>query len=79
MFAVVRHPDIEAVGVVPRSAFELNRAKGFYRVSEWRETPSDFHLPDYANGVDLDAEPEPEPDPEPEVAEKPAESKKESD
>lgn len=55
MFAVVRHPDIETVGIVPQAAFEMHQAKGFYRVSEWRESPSDFYLPDYADGVDLDA------------------------
>jgi len=62
MFAVVRHPDIETVGIVPQAAFEMHQAKGFYRVSEWRDSPSDFYLPDYADGVDLDA-PEPEPAP----------------
>ena len=62
MFAVVRHPDIETLGIVPDGAYEWQRARGFYRVSEWRESPSDFHLPDYADGVDLDDEPEqPEP------------------
>jgi len=61
MFAVVRHPDIETVGIVPQAAFEMHQAKGFYRVSEWRESPADFYLPDYADGVDLDAPVEEEP------------------
>ena len=76
---MVRHPDIETVGVCPQASFEAHRARGFYRVSEWRENPADFHLPDYAEGVDLDAEEpkkprrkkaddeQPEPDNEPET------------
>lgn len=62
-FAVTRHPDIEAAGVVPAGAYELKRHQGWYRVSDWRAEPSDFHLPDFADGVDLDAPPEPAPEP----------------
>jgi len=60
-FAVVRHPDIATVGVIPYAALEAHRANGWFRVSEWRPEPADLHLPDYAEAFeDLDAEPEPE-------------------
>lgn len=60
MFAVVRHPDIAELGVIPAAALETHRTRGWYRVSEWREQPADLHLPDYAEAVeDLDAEPAP--------------------
>ena len=62
MFAVVRHPDIEALGIVPDGALKSPQAKGFYRVSDWRAAPADFHLPEFADSFDdLDAPPaEPE-------------------
>ena len=57
MFAVVRHPDVDAPGVIPRGALEMHRAQGWYRVSEWRAEPAAFHLPDFAEATeDLDAE-----------------------
>ena len=59
MFAVVRHPDIAGLGICPEGALELQRTRGWYRVSEWRAEPAQFHLPDFADAdVDLDAEPE---------------------
>ena len=64
MFAVVRHPDIDSPGICPQGAFELQQALGWYRVSEWRAEPADFHLPDFTDASDLDApasEPEQEP------------------
>jgi hypothetical protein len=62
MFAVVRHPDIEAPGFIPEGALELHRAKGWIRISEWREAPSDFHLSDFAESFeDLDAPEEKKP------------------
>ena len=71
MFAVVRHPDVEALGVIPDAALASHRANGWFRVSPWREQPSDLHLPDYAEATeDLDAEPEP--------ASKPAKTTKEN-
>lgn len=61
MFAVVRHPDIAAPGIVPVAALEHHRARGWFRVSDLRDEPSDFHLDDFADvHADLDAEPEPE-------------------
>ena len=65
MFAAVRHPDIEALGVIPIGALEAHRLRGWYRVSEWVDQPSDLHLPDFEDAHDLDAEPEPEPKPKP--------------
>lgn len=57
MFAVVRHPDVPSPGVIPEGALEFQREHGWYRVSEWRAQPSDFHLPDYAEATqDLDAQ-----------------------
>lgn len=56
MFAVVRHPDIEALGTIPDGALEHHRLRGWYRVSDWRTEPSEFHLPDFADKFDdLDA------------------------
>jgi hypothetical protein len=61
-FAVVRHPDIAALGIVPAAALEHQRARGWIRISEFRNEPGDFHLDDFADAYDdLDAEPEPEP------------------
>lgn len=61
-FAVVRHPDIAAPGIVAAAALDTQRAKGWVRVSEYRNEPADFHLADFADSFDdLDAEPEPEP------------------
>jgi len=60
-FAVIRHPDVAVPGVCPEGALEYQRTQGWYRVSEWRAEPADFHLPDYADVfTDLDAEPEPD-------------------
>lgn len=71
-FAVVRHPDIEPLGVIPHGVLEGHRARGWVRVSDWRET-NDFHLPDFEDSfVDLDA-------PEPELDEQPAEPEKEQE
>jgi len=62
VFAVVRHPDIEALGVVPFAALDLHRAHGWIRISDWRAAPADFHLPDYDEAYeDLDAPPEKKP------------------
>lgn len=64
-FAVVRHPDVAALGILPAGAFELARAQGWYRISEYRSEPSEFHLPEFADCFDdLDAPPKPEPEPE---------------
>lgn len=61
MFAVVRHPDIETPGIVPEAALEAHQARGWYRVSDWRDEPAAFHLPDFdADAPDLDAPPEDE-------------------
>lgn len=60
MFAAVRHPDIEALGVIPQGAYEMHRARGWVRVSDWVDDPAELHLPDYADAADLDA-PAPEP------------------
>jgi len=61
MFAAVRHPDIEALGILPEGAYALQRIHGWYRVSQWCAEPADLHLPDYADVYeDLDAEPEPD-------------------
>jgi hypothetical protein len=59
VFAVVRHPDIEALGVCPEGALEMQRARGWVRVSPWAVAPADLYLPDYAGAFDdLDAESE---------------------
>jgi hypothetical protein len=58
VFAAVRHPDIQALGIIPDGALEHHRLRGWYRVSPWVELPSDLHLPVYAEvDEDLDAEP----------------------
>jgi len=63
-FAVIRHPDA-GMGTCPESSLEQHRANGWMRVSEWRDEPSDFHLPDFAEALeDLDPPLEPEADPE---------------
>lgn len=72
-FAVVRHPDIATLGIVPAAALEQQRARGWVRVSDLRNEPADFHLEDFADAFDdLDAEPEPEPESEPKAAKKAA-------
>lgn len=59
-FAVVRHPDIAAPGIVPAASLALHRAKGWVRVSELRDEPADFNLDDFADAHDdLDVVPEP--------------------
>lgn len=58
-FCVIRHPDLPNLGTSPESALEIHQAKGWVRVSEWRDRPDAFHLPEFAEAVeDLDAEPE---------------------
>lgn len=82
-FAVVRHPDVTALGILPAGAFELARAQGWYRISEYRPEPSDFHLPEFADCFDdLDApppppKPKPEPKPEPEPVTEPVDEDEE--
>jgi hypothetical protein len=61
-FAVIRHPDIAVLGIVPAAALEHQRARGWVRISDLRSEPGDFHLEDFADAhADLDAEPEPAP------------------
>jgi hypothetical protein len=58
-FAVVRHPDVTVAGICPEGAFEFQHAHGWYRVSEWTETPGDYELDDFGPDLpDLDAPPE---------------------
>ena len=42
MFAVVRHPDIEALGIVPEAAMPHHRGRGFVRISEYRAEQEDL-------------------------------------
>jgi hypothetical protein len=64
-FAVFRHPDVAVAGVVPFDAADSQRARDWYRVSDWQDS-STFDLPAFgADAPDLDAPPEPEPEPEP--------------
>jgi hypothetical protein len=60
-FAVIRHTETGGLGIVAAGALDMQRAHGWVRVSDYRDEPSDFHLPDFADAEDLDAEPEPEP------------------
>jgi hypothetical protein len=61
-FAVIRHTETGGLGIVPAAALDMQRANGWIRVSDYRDEPADFHLPDFADSsVDLDAEPAPEP------------------
>lgn len=62
-FAVVRHPDIAEPGIVPQGAIDLLVVNGWYRVSDWRPQPSDFHLPDFTAATEA-AVPVSEPEPE---------------
>jgi hypothetical protein len=57
-FYVIRHPGA-GVGTCPVDALTIHRAAGWARVSEERPEPADFHLPDFADAPDLDAEPAP--------------------
>lgn len=57
MFAVVRHPEA-GIGTAPDEAMVHMRALGWVRVSEYRPDPNVFHLPDFIDAPDLDAEPE---------------------
>ena len=68
-FVVVRHLETGGVGVIPEAAAENQRYRGWVRVSDPRPEPADFHLPDFADAPDLDAEPEPESPAEPEETE----------
>jgi len=57
-FAVIRHPDVAVAGICPEGAFEFQHARGWYRVSEWTETPGDYELDDFGPDLpDLDAPP----------------------
>jgi hypothetical protein len=58
-FAVIRHTETGLLGIVPAGALDMQRAGGWVRVSDYRDEPADFHLPDFADADDLDAEPEP--------------------
>jgi hypothetical protein len=62
-FAVMRHTETGGLGIVPAGAMEMQRAHGWVRVSEYRDEPADFHLPDFADADDLDAKPDAEPEP----------------
>lgn len=59
---VIRHPDLAQPGVVPESALDHHRARGWLRVSEaLSNDEKDQIVPGvYVNAPDLDA-PEPEP------------------
>jgi len=60
-FCVVRHAEA-GIGTVSAGALSGVRVNGWVRVSEFRDRPSDFHLPDYVESTqDLDAEPPAEP------------------
>ena len=60
VFAAVRHPDIDTLGVCPQGALEYQRGLGWFRVSPWFPEPADIHLPNFADAFeDLDAEPAP--------------------
>jgi hypothetical protein len=57
-FAVIRHPDVTVAGLCPEGAFEFQHARGWYRVSEWTQTPGDYELDDFGPDLpDLDAPP----------------------
>ena len=59
-FCVIRHPDLTNPGTCPESALDHHRGMGWFRVSDWREGPEYFHLPDFAEVFeDLDPAPEP--------------------
>jgi hypothetical protein len=59
-FAVIRHTETGATGIVAAAALDMQRANGWIRVSDYRAEPADFHLSDFADArADLDAEPEP--------------------
>lgn len=59
-FAVIRHPETGGLGIAPATSLVLFRANGWVRVSDYRDEPGDFHLPDFAEALDdLDAEPAP--------------------
>lgn len=67
MFALARYPGVDEPGIFPASAMKHQRDRGWYRVSEWRPEPADFHLPDFADAFDdLDAQPQYESPAEPE-------------
>lgn len=54
-FCVIRHPEISVPGTCPETAYAHQRALGWVRVSEWRDEPSAFHLPHFADAIeDLD-------------------------
>jgi hypothetical protein len=72
VFAVVRHPDVEGLGMITHGTLEAHQIKGWYRISEWRERPGDLYLPDFADVFDdLDA-----PSPQSESSKSPAEPEK---
>lgn len=79
MFCVIKHPDVAVPGTCAESALEQLRARGWFRVSDWRAAPTDFHFADFADATaDLDAEtaePDAEPEPDAESAEAPRRSR----
>ncbi len=75
MFAVFRHPDVAVAGILPAEAAELQRYRGWFRVSDWSEQPQ-FNLADF--GADLpDLDDEDEDTPKPKTARKAAAKKTE--
>jgi hypothetical protein len=70
-FAVVRHPATGGAGVIPESALDLHRGKGWIRVSDWSTEPSGLRPEDYPQGPDLDVEADPEPAGEPDPGSEP--------
>lgn len=56
---VMRHPDIEQPGMVPESALEHHRGRGWIRVSDAisERNKDQVTLADYADAPDLDAAP----------------------
>ena len=74
-FVVIRHPEI-GVGTCPADTLDLWRAQGWVRVSDERTEPSLFHLPDFADAPELDAEAPPTPSPEQEPEAAPAQTTK---
>jgi hypothetical protein len=59
MFCVVRHPDIDSPGMAAEASLPLLEVKGWVRVSDFRESPSDFHLDEYADADVSDETPSP--------------------
>lgn len=70
MWCLIRHPDVTVPGICPEASLELQRARGWYRVSDWASGPDGLVA---TADVDLDAEPVPDPEPQP--ADEPAPTK----